>query len=167
MKELYYMEIANEPFRMKNEIRSSIAIQIESIATTFLNIHDSMFKFSLHNIFRKMDFIKIGENIANLLYNITYAQKRIDDLKDKLISANFAHYELNFVNASYVYYNALKETVILLNSIVQKLNLKTNHLSKYPKKEYDREVNIYFLEVKKCGHLYDNMAEKYSECHKY
>ena len=147
----------------RNELKS-IAIEVNSLLSRYVVIHDAVFKFSLRKaiplpfIFKAIDFGDLHSQTEQIIAELeTYNQET------EVIMQKATQDERRFVLSLSEYCMALIKTVSLLKDILYQLYLKSENLTGYRLSEYNKQCDSYKKAVSEYHSLGGRLNELYSE----
>ena len=147
----------------RNELRS-IAIEVNSLLSRYIVIHDAVFKFSLRkviplpSIFKAIDFGDLYNQAKQIIAELEKYNRETEDLIQKATQI-----ERRFGLSLSEYCVALIETVSLLRDILFQLYLKSQNLSGYRLSEYNKQCDLYKKAASEYRSLGGRLNDVYSE----
>jgi hypothetical protein len=140
---------------LKKEL-NLIAVKINSLLTQYVEVHDTVFKFSLRKIiplpfiFKAIDFDNLRYRAEQIIVDLNTCNQHICDFIEKGLS------EKHFACFLSEYCQALINAVSLLKSILYQLYLKSQRSSEYTWGKYDEQMKLY----NKAVNMYTDMGNE-------
>jgi len=142
----------------------SIAVEINTLLSKYIEIHDALFKFSwrkiipLPFIFRPIDFDHLHGCAGQILSQLETCNQQVNSLAEELTQK-----ENRFAGFLSEYCMTLIETVSLLEGILHQLQLKSEHSKGYSLAEHNKQCALYEKAVDKYMTMGDQLNELYQE----
>jgi hypothetical protein len=132
---------------MESEINQLMdcAVKINSILSSYIKIHDEMFKISLNRLipidgyFERVDFSAHLKNLEKISQELNQIENEIAKTKEKSVN----ELPLNFAKRLEQYSIALRQTVNHLKMISKGLHEKTKKPNHYEMKKYLDDMDKY------------------------
>lgn len=139
-----------------------IAVEVNVLLSRYIEIHDTVFKFSwrkiipLPFIFKPIDFGYLQSGAEQILSQLETCNQQINNLMEGLM-----HKQRDFAHFLSEYCVTLIETISLLRGILHQLHLKSQGSGKYSLTEYNRQCDLYKNAVVKYSATGDQLNELY------
>jgi len=148
---------------IKYEIKL-IATEINGLLNRYIEIHNSVFKFSwrkaipLPFFFKPINFDSLHNKAEQILSELSSSNKRITLLLEYINQkeSHFAHFLSE-------YCTALMETVSLLKRILYQLYLKSENSNEYNLDEHNKMLKLYKEAVNRYSAMGSRLNELYIE----
>jgi len=135
-----------------NSIKSEllqIAADANRLLTSYISIHDAMFKFNwkhvipLPFIFKPIDYPRLQGQAIAVLCQLRDCELGLKNLKLKFNSLNVPEQETHFLHFLSEYVLALLETLLRFETMLNELRKKAEDPSSYKYSEYRRHLKRY------------------------
>jgi len=161
------IDVDRELHPLDPHLKSSIAIHLENLTTTYLNTNKEFFKFSfrriipLAGIYRRMDFVEYGRIYSNINSELELEISVINEVISKTDHL-LIEIDAKFLNISIKYAKSLMAALEILISVTSNLHKKVTSEIQYSKSDYDSEMDVWENLADDANYYYELMAKSYN-----